>query len=68
MEMYFVKTKEKYEQLNEKLMGEIAISEMAQAAKELNDIGKTVALIVQREQLVKSIAELDKMAREEQEK
>lgn len=68
MDVYFVKTKEKYNELNEKLMGELASSELAKAAKELSDIGKTVDLIEQRERLLESIAELDAMVLEEQEK
>jgi hypothetical protein len=68
MEIYFIKTKEKYAELNEKLMGELASSELAQAAKELSDIGKTVDLIEQREQLMLSISDLEKMATEEKEK
>jgi len=66
MEIYFAKTKEKYEELNEKLMGDIASSELAKAAKELSDIGKTVDLIEQRERLMQSIADLDKIVQEEQ--
>lgn len=68
MEIYFAQTKEKYEELNEKLMGDIASSELAKAAKELSDIGKTVDLIEQREQILSSIADLDKMVLEEQAK
>lgn len=68
MELYFTKTKEKYQQLNLKLMGDIASSELAQTAKELSDIGKTMELIDQREQLLQAIADLDKMALEEQAK
>jgi hypothetical protein len=68
MEMYFTKTKERYAELNEELMGDIASSEMARAAKELSDIGKTVDLIEQREQLLQAIADLDQMALDEQQK
>jgi hypothetical protein len=68
MEIYFARTKDKYEELNEKLMGDMASSELAKAAKELSDIGKTVALIEQRELLMQSIADLDKMVLEEQAK
>jgi hypothetical protein len=68
MDTYFSRTKQQYSQLSERLMGDMASSELAAAAKQLSDIGKTVELIEQREQLLRAIEELEKMAREELEK
>ena len=68
MDTYFSRTKQQYSQLSERLMGDMASSELAAAAKQLSDIGKTVELIEQREQLLRAIEELEKMASEELEK
>jgi len=68
IELYFTKTKEKYQALNDQLMGDIDSSKMAQAAKDLSDMSKTVELIEQREQLLQAIADLNDMVQEEENK
>lgn len=65
MEKYFSQTKKKSDELHQLLMGELSSSDMARISKELSELSKTVELLGQRDQLLQSIEDLDKMAKEE---
>lgn len=66
MDEYFLQTKKRYSELNEKLQGNVSSFEIAKLAKELNSVGKTIELIEQRDHILKSIAELTDMIAQEQ--